>query len=78
MKTSANTPENQLELGFNNPADLLSPRTKRREPSRAHWWFNRMRSLAEHALDWEPTPPPRPHQEGLPNIERQAPTAKAA
>jgi hypothetical protein len=34
---------------------------------RSRWWFDRMRQLVDTAIDWSPTPPPRPEQTWLPN-----------
>lgn len=41
-----------------------------RRPSRAAWWFARMRQAVERAWDWQPVPPPRAEQIWFPEEPR--------
>jgi hypothetical protein len=59
MKTVLNQ---QMELVFGNVRSCASVNRYRRRLSRANWWFERMRRVVDHALDWQPAPPPRPEQ----------------
>ena len=42
----------QLELGFENQAGLRTAGRRRGRTSRAHWWFEQMRGVVNHARDW--------------------------
>jgi hypothetical protein len=44
----------QLELGFENQAGLRTAGRRRGRTSRAHWWFEQMRGVVNHARDWPP------------------------
>jgi hypothetical protein len=53
----------QLELRFGTRrARRSSPVTRRPSVRNPQWWFQRMRQIVDCALDWQPTPPPRPEQ----------------
>ena len=52
----------QMELGLGKAAVCYSGERRRRRLSRANWWFERMRRVVDHALDWQPAPPARPEQ----------------
>jgi len=60
--------DEQLEMAFSGTPDCR-PRVQRRL-TRAQWWFHRMRQLVDHAVDWRPTPPPRPEQIWFPTVRR--------
>ena len=68
----------QLELNLDGSSQRLPSRLRKRQPGRAQWWFHRMHEIVENALDWEPPPPPRPVQTGLPSLEERHHLAKAA
>jgi len=51
----------QMEIGFQTPR--LRPTLRRaRRQTRARWWFQRMRTVVNQALDWTPAPTARPEQ----------------
>jgi hypothetical protein len=52
----------QMELGFGKARACASLNRRQRRLSRANWWFERMRQVADRAFDWRPVPPPRPEQ----------------
>lgn len=55
----------QLELGFEGAKRLNSPRRRETRATRAAWWFNQMRQIVSHAIDWDAVPAPRPEQSWL-------------
>ena len=55
----------QLEMSFNDLIRCRQAVRGRPRPSRAQWWFNRMRAVVDNALDRTPAPPPRPEQRYL-------------
>ena len=61
----------QLEMGFGNDAGCITRRQRRL--NRAQWWFQRMRQIVDHAIDWQPVPPPRPEQMQLVPAPQGAP-----
>ena len=57
----------QLELSFvNRRARRSATVTRRSSIHNPQWWFQRMRQIVDRALDWQPTPPPRPEQISFP------------
>jgi hypothetical protein len=52
--------DNQLELGFHQPA--LRVVVRRKETARAQWWFAQMRRAVDAAAVWRPQPVGRPEQ----------------
>ncbi len=64
--------DGQMELSLGN-AQPVNPRRRVGRRSRAQWWFQQMRRVVDHALDWQPTPTPRPEQMVLAGTHRQAP-----
>ena len=54
--------EQQLEIGFERTGTRPLGARPSDGRTRARWWFNRMRHVVNHALDWTPAPPPRPEQ----------------
>jgi hypothetical protein len=52
----------QMELGFGGGRTCPAASRRQRRLTRADWWFDRMRQVADRALDWRKTPPPRPEQ----------------
>ena len=65
-----NATNEQLELGFNG---LLPRAVAGREGriARADWWFNRMRTIVENAMDWSAPAEPRPEQIWMPGANRE-------
>lgn len=57
--------DGQMEMSFGRSAE----HTNRRR-NRANWWFQRMRRVVDLAIDWKPTPRPRPIQIWFPVTER--------
>jgi hypothetical protein len=54
------TVHQQLELGFQQA--LLRVVVRRKETTRAQWWFNQMRRAVDAAVTWRPEPVVRPEQ----------------
>ncbi|HZL42553.1 MAG TPA: hypothetical protein VFD66_04680 [Verrucomicrobiae bacterium] len=52
----------QMELGFNGARICTSVLRRQHRSNRAQWWFQRMRTAVDGALDWRPAPAPRPEQ----------------
>jgi hypothetical protein len=66
----------QLELSFGALRVRSTPTNTRRPSIRnPQWWFQRMRQIVDHALDWQPAPPPRPEQIDFPGRDFQLWTA---
>jgi hypothetical protein len=63
----------QLEFSMSNQRETnrRSANSSQRRAPRARWWFERMRQIVDHALDWEPAPPPRPEQMFFDGAHRQ-------
>jgi hypothetical protein len=57
----------QIEMAFGQ-IEFFAPAPERRQ-NRARWWFRRMRQIVDLAIDWEPTPRPRPVQIWFPAAE---------
>jgi hypothetical protein len=47
----------QLRLRLENQAGMKPQGQHRRRTSRAHWWFEKMRGIVDHAPDWRPAAP---------------------
>ena len=47
----------QLQLRLKNQSGLRSQGRSGRRSGRAHWWFEKMRGIVDHAPDWPPTAP---------------------
>jgi hypothetical protein len=60
----------QLEFSLTNVPSWTGGQFPRRRPSRAQWWFQRMRQVVERARDWQPKPTPRPEQIWFPSTHR--------
>jgi hypothetical protein len=58
----------QLEMSFSGTGNYVTRRQRRL--NRAQWWFQRMRQIVDRAVDWQPTPPPRPEQIWFPGSYR--------
>jgi len=65
----------QLELAFNGSIAFRASAAPRR-PSRANWWFERMRQIVDCACDWQPAPMARPEQIWFSNTLRRQPLAQ--
>ena len=57
----------QIEMGFGQTEFFASAPRPRHD--RARWWFRRMKQIVDLAIDWEPTPRPRPVQIWFPAAE---------
>jgi hypothetical protein len=70
--------DTQLELSFGQRSmgSHLTPRQRRL--SRANWWFERMRQVADHAFEWRPAPLPPPEQIWFTGAQRQIEVASPA
>ncbi len=66
--------DGQMELSFGS-TPRLAPAGRPGRRTRAQWWFQQMRQVVDHALDWEPAPVPRPEQMVLAGTHRQPPGA---
>ena len=64
-----NATDNQLELGFNGLPRRAPGRQGR--IARAQWWFGRMRTIVEEAMDWNAAAGPRPEQIWIPGASRE-------
>ncbi len=60
----------QMELSLGKEKGSVNLRRQRRV-SRAQYWFRQMRQVVDCAMDWEPSPAPRPEQLALPGTHRQ-------
>lgn len=61
--------DGQMELSFGNGRERQPANRRPGRPSRARWWFERMRRVVDRACDW---PPPRPEQIWLADARPQA------
>ena len=61
----------QMELGFVNGSRLRPATRRQRRLQRAAWWFNQMRQVVDHALDWHGAPDAPPEQTWLPGTRRE-------
>jgi len=66
----------QIEMGFGQAEFFRS--TPRPRQDRARWWFRRMKQIVDLAIDWEPTPRPRPVQIWFPAAESRRSTPASA
>lgn len=57
--------DGQMEMSFGTAT------RQARKPTRAQWWFQRMRQIVDRATDWQPAPPPRPVQIWFPSAEER-------
>jgi hypothetical protein len=55
----------QLEINFTAPVTMRPPIRRHQRMTRARWWFERMRQVADQAWDWSSGPPAPPEQIGL-------------
>lgn len=65
------TNDQQLELGFGGGKPETRKARRENRLARAAWWFNKMRTVVNNAMDWPPAGPPRPQQTWLPGAYRQ-------
>ncbi|MBI3850739.1 MAG: hypothetical protein HY298_10775 [Verrucomicrobia bacterium] len=63
--------QEQMELGLDKACGFQVHLQAPRQLSRAQWWFNQMRRVVDHALDWQPAPPCRPEQIWFAEPQRQ-------
>jgi hypothetical protein len=68
----------QMEMSFENSCIYRTLDRRARRQKRAQWWFERMRQVVERAMDWQPSPLPRPEQTWLPGSQRQVSVAPLA
>jgi len=68
--------DGQIEMSFGGGERAAFPSGRRQ--SRARWWFQRMRQVVDLAVDWQPTPRPRPIQIWFPTGESRLGTKQPA
>ena len=68
MKTLSSV--EQMELGLSRARVCASARRREQRLVRARWWFNRMRDVVDHAMDWSAATPKRSEQILFPDIQR--------
>jgi hypothetical protein len=61
----------QLELGFNGTQNRIFGRRREQRVARAKWWFAKMRTAVENAMDWQEAGQPRTEQIWMPGAHRQ-------
>ena len=61
----------QLELGFNGVQIRAGAAPREGRIARANWWFARMRTIVENAMDWSAAAEPRPEQIWIPGARRE-------
>ena len=61
----------QLELGFNGGQIRTGAAPRDGRIARADWWFARMRTIVENAMDWSAAAEPRPEQIWIPCAHRE-------
>jgi hypothetical protein len=54
--------QQQLELGLDKACGFQVHLQPTCRLSRAQWWFEQMRRVVDHAINWQPAPPARPEQ----------------
>ncbi len=69
--TTINATDKQLELGFNGLPPRACTAGREGRIARANWWFNRMRTIVEQAMDWNAMAEPRPEQIWMPGANRE-------
>jgi hypothetical protein len=57
--------DGQMEMSFGKATRQAG------KPTRARWWFQRMRQIVDRATDWQPAPQPRPVQIWFPTAEER-------
>lgn len=65
------TTNEQLELGFTGGEIRPAGAPRQGRIARANWWFDRMRDVVEHAMDWSAVVEPRPEQIWMPGAHRE-------
>ncbi len=68
---TTNKTNEQLELGFNGVQILAGAAPRDSRIARANWWFARMRTIVENAMDWSAAAEPRPEQIWIPGAHRE-------
>jgi hypothetical protein len=71
MNNSNESNGGQLELGLNGVKPTIRVARRENRMARAAWWFGKMRSAVNSAMDWPPNAQPRPEQTFLPGAYRQ-------
>jgi hypothetical protein len=54
--------DNQMELTLSAKAGRRARQDRGQRRERAQWWFARMRSVVDAAMEWRPEPAGRPAQ----------------
>ena len=57
--------QQQMELGLATANQCPRVAQRERRLTRANWWFDQMRQVADRAFDWEPAPRFQPEQTWL-------------
>jgi hypothetical protein len=65
------TTNEQLELGFNGLKPRAHATGHEGRIARANWWFARMRTAVENAIDWRTVNEPRAEQTWMPGTHRE-------
>ena len=68
---TTNKTNEQLELGFNSVQIRADAAPREGRIARANWWFARMRTIVENAMDWSAAAEPRPEQIWIPGAHRE-------
>jgi hypothetical protein len=66
-----NATNEQLELGFNGIQPRAHAARREGRIARANWWFAKMRTAVENAIDWQTVNEPRPEQIWMPGANRE-------
>ena len=65
------TTNEQLELGFNAATPRIFGQRREQRVARAKWWFAKMRSAVNGAMDWQAAAAPRAEQIWMPGANRE-------
>jgi hypothetical protein len=68
MKTLSSV--EQMELGLSRARISADIVRRQQRHSRARWWFNRMRDVVDHAMDWSASSPKRSEQIFFPDLQQ--------
>ena len=69
--TTTHATNEQLELGFNGSKPRVHAIRREGRIARANWWFAKMRTAVENAIDWRTVNEPRAEQTWMPGTHRE-------